>query len=121
MKQGFAMLRSMFPNKSHSGKSSGLGIASFVLGVLSYLILIIYSGFVRYWRGNITAVGKMSIIGPGLTAFILILVFIGLLFGFVSLLEKQKERFLGFLGIILNMFFLLGIITLSIINLVNYL
>lgn len=81
-----------FAEKKHSGN----GILSSVLGGVSLLIFIVLAYLSFYFGGK----GGAYLGGIGLAA--MVMSFVGLIYGFMSLLEKNSLSFFPKLGALLN-------------------
>ncbi len=101
--------------------SFGIGTVSFVLSLLSALTIIGYVGSARLLQNNPAAIQTLNSIGPCLTGVITLLVISGLLLGVMAMRERGNDRLLGIVGMISSGLSLLGIISLYLINLVNFL
>jgi hypothetical protein len=97
-------------------KHSLLGIASYIIAILTNLIVIGDITIALRLQKNPTAVQDFALIDPMLTWLTAILAMAGLGLGIATVVRKEKNRLLGRLGLIFNGLFLLGIISLYLIN-----
>jgi hypothetical protein len=104
------------PPPSKPTKQSHLGIASYIIAILTNLIVIGDVAIALRMQENPNAVQDFALIDPLLTWLTAILAMAGLGLGISAVLRKEKKKLLGRLGLIFNGLFLLGILSLYIIN-----
>ena len=100
-------------------KYSRLGLASFILVIITALIIIgDLALFLRYANTLVTEYFKgIDIIATLLAAGVAL---VGIVLGFTAVMQKQKKRLFGIIGLIFNSLFLLTIFTLYAFNAVAF-
>ena len=97
-------------------KYSRRGLASFFLAIVVVLIVIVDVASVLNLQRDQSAVQNFSMIDPLLTGLAALLTMAGVGLGIAAVVQKKKNRFFGFVGLVFNGLFLLGIGGLYVIN-----
>lgn len=106
-----------FPPLSAPTKRSWLGIASCIIAIIAALIVIGDVAIVLRLQKNPTIVQNFAGIDPLLTWLTAILAMLGLGLGIAAVIRNGKKGVLvGWVGLIVNGLFLLGIFSLYAIN-----
>ncbi len=97
--------------RSDLKKYSRLGIASFILAILTVMIIIVDVGiFLRFQNTLISEYFKsLDAFSTWLAACVALA---GIVLGFAAVVQKKKKRMFGFVGLFSNVLFLLSICSL---------
>jgi phosphoglycerol transferase MdoB-like AlkP superfamily enzyme len=126
---------SMPPGEAQPKKQSGLGIASFIIALLSVVLIIVSIALAATFAGDIannelllndpTAIESMDkeklvpimIAGLSILGSIGIAV-IGLILGIISVFSKTRRKVFGVIGIILNGLIVIGTVGLVVVGMI---
>jgi hypothetical protein len=112
--------RTKFKLVSLNKKYSRMGIASFILAIITPLIVIGDAAIVLRLQNDQAIVQNFIVIDPLLTWLMVFLIVAGLVLGIAGVFQKEKNRLFGFIGLFFNGLFLLGICSLYIINVLDF-
>jgi len=113
------MFKTGFSPASLLNKYSRLGLSSFFIATIISLIVIGYLAVVLRMQNNPSAVQSFAASDPVMTCLMPIMALAGLGLGIAAIVQKQKNRLFGFVGLIVNSLFILGIFSLYVINLLT--
>jgi FtsH-binding integral membrane protein len=97
-------------------KYSRPGMASSAIALLVGLILIAAMLILQLGQNNPDTVQNFKVIDPYLTWVVMFLSMVGLMLGIAAARSGHGNRFFGFIGLVINGLFLLGIISLYVVN-----
>ena len=113
------MFKTGFSPASLLRKYSRLGLSSFFIAMIIALIVIGYLAVVLRMENTPSAVQSFAAIDTIVTCLIPIMTLAGLGLGIAAVVQKQKNRLFGFVGLIVNSLFMLGIFSLYVINILT--
>ena len=91
-------------------------MASFFLAALAVLIVTVDVASVLRLQKDPAVIQNFSVIDPMLTGLAAFLTVAGIGLGIPAVVQKKKNRFFGFVGLVFNGLFLLGIGSLYVLN-----
>jgi len=109
-----AFSKKLFTVRFDLRKYSRLGIASFLVAILTGLIVIMDIGLALRYQNDPAVIRLFERIDPWLTWLAAFTAFSGIVLGIAATAQKQRERLFGLVGLIANGLFLLGILSLYI-------
>jgi hypothetical protein len=115
-----AKLKTAIQSPFEYQKYSRIGIASFILALITGLLVIADISLVLRFQNDPQAVQFFRSMDLWLTWLMLALAVSGIVLGLAALTQKQKKRLFGIVGLSFNGFFLLAIIGLYVANLVAF-
>ncbi len=110
------MLKSKFFAPMSLNKYSRPGLASFAMVLLIGMIVIAEMIIVQQGQNDPATVRNFRIIDPYLTWVVMFMSVVELILGIAAAKDRQVNRLFGFIGLVMNGLFLLGIITLYVLN-----
>jgi len=113
-------LKVLFRPRFEYKKYSRLGIFSFILALLIALIIIGDIITVLRLQNDPTSVQSFRVLDPLITWLMAFLAFAGIVLGIAAVVQKQKKRLFGLVGLIFNGVFLMGIFSLYILNTIAF-
>jgi hypothetical protein len=111
-----AFLRPSFDFKPYSR----LGLASFAAALVTGLLVILDISTALRLQQDSSAVQNLRTVDLWLTWAMLALSAAGVLLGFTAVVQRQKKRLFGVVGLVFNSLFLLAILILYLSNLVAF-
>lgn len=93
---------------------SRLGFASFLLAIFSGLIVIADMTLGLHYQSDAGVIPTLQKLDVWLTWLAALLALAGIVLGIAAVAQKEKKRFFGLAGLVVNGLFLLGIVSLYI-------